>query len=202
VRSSKKYFLFILLIIQIFAGWSPVFADPESVQEADELIYEGINKNKEKIRQLAWNLSDEERRKLIFKYRRDEVIPVALNVLLGFGIGSYLQGDLLGGITGSALGVVFFTSLSVGIILFSNTGFSDVNSGAGPWFIAAGISGVSYAAFEVLRPIGYARKFNNVLYDVLKIKERIAINLLPYRRTDFYSRRTDEGAMLAFTSFF
>ena len=78
----------------------------------DELIKDGLFKNKTLISQQALLLADEQRLNLQGQYRLGYVKPLLFNCLLGFGIGNFINKDRVGGITH-----VVIDSLAVGTVV-------------------------------------------------------------------------------------
>ena len=78
----------------------------------DELIKDGLFKNKTLISQQALLLADEQRLNLQGQYRLGYVKPLLFNCLLGFGIGNFINKDRVGGITHMVI-----DSLAVGTIV-------------------------------------------------------------------------------------
>jgi len=100
-------------------------------------------------------------------------LPVALNVLPGLGIGSFVQGDRRGGYVGLGGEVLGFGLASTGMIMgygnilgvmFSGmTGESNGASGAGAetgMYLAIGGAAIWAATkiYEIVRPFAYARR--------------------------------------------
>ena len=65
----------------------------------DELIKDGLFKNKTLISQQALLLADEHRLNIQEQHRLGYVKPLLFNSLLGFGIGNFINKDRVGGIT-------------------------------------------------------------------------------------------------------
>lgn len=66
---------------------------------ADELIRQGLFKNKELISRQALLLTEEQRLNMQEQYTLGYVKPLLFNSLLGFGIGNFVNKDKAGGIT-------------------------------------------------------------------------------------------------------
>lgn len=62
----------------------------EDKKLSDETVYE--------IQSLSVDLSGSQKLVMMREYEKDAVIPVVLNVFLPFGIGSFYQGDIAGGV--------------------------------------------------------------------------------------------------------
>jgi hypothetical protein len=76
-------------------------------------------------------------------------LPIALNIFPGFGLGSYIEGDVLGGLIGtggSLLGYVFLLN-----------SFSAEDATPVVLWLATGAATITYG---VIRPISFAKKYN------------------------------------------
>jgi len=72
-----------------------------------QLIKDGVKKNKDEIQQNSIYLTPTEKKSLYDKNRKKGAGGLAtLDFFIGFGIGSYIQGDLFFGITQSIMDVV------------------------------------------------------------------------------------------------
>lgn len=102
-------------------------------------------------------------------------LPVLLNILPGLGLGSFIQGDPLGGLVGlggevagigmAGYGLVFGYANLLGAIFTGMVGGDTSDSAKGMELaVYVGIGGlvvwVGTKVFEIARPIVYARRFN------------------------------------------
>jgi hypothetical protein len=95
-----------------------------SLPEVSALIRNGLNKNYDSILQKSSGLSDQQRLYLYDRNSKTAGLPAVLNGLVGFGIGSYIQRDMVGGIVGSVgdgLGIILMISSAD---YFKKTGWS------------------------------------------------------------------------------
>ena len=90
----KKIWLFAILLIGVVMHLS---ADGDSFLKAQSLIERGLFKNRVAIQSLAGNLTSAEKATLIENNKLYGTFPVYMNSALGFGIGSFLAKDYLGG---------------------------------------------------------------------------------------------------------
>jgi hypothetical protein len=73
--------------------------------------------------------------------------PIVLNIIPGFGLGSYVEGDVLGGLVGTGSTVLFY--------VFSNdAGYSNLSA------VGALVTGVFTLTYGIVRPITFANKYN------------------------------------------
>ena len=185
-----------LFLITIVTSNSALWADQDMVNEVGKLIENGIDKNKVEIKRLAWILSTEEKTMIIRKYQPDLAIPVFLNVIAGFGTGSYLQGDLFGGVMGTFSGLSAISLFAVPAIFF------PYSSNAVYFYLAGGAMTIFYFTFEILRPIHYAALKFKELADVLALNEKTTLFIVPFDRQNRFTRQNDEGAMIVVSRFF
>ncbi len=110
VRETKmKKIICMLVGMLMIAG--VVFCE-ETVEEKTKddvkpqiefFINQDLKKNKNTISELSLQLPAVDKMNLYNSYKKDALSPFLWNTLVGFGVGSYLDGDLLGGIVGSCL---------------------------------------------------------------------------------------------------
>jgi hypothetical protein len=102
-------------------------------------------------------------------------LPVLLNIIPGLGIGSFVQGDILGGLVGlggevtgiglASYGMVYGYVNIIGVIFESMMGEYNGTSKEGVqtgMYLALGgvIVWTGTKIFEIVRPISYARDYN------------------------------------------
>lgn len=160
----------ILLIIAIIliACISPLFADAYS--DAGRLIKSGyVKHDPEAVRQLSSSLSQGQKESLYMWNRVSPLEGVLFNSLLGFGSGSFEQGDTMHG-------VIFLCgdTICTGLIIWNfvkNAGENVHNElwgegGVSEDFslaLAGLIGGLALRVWQIIRPIGYAKNYNGKL---------------------------------------
>lgn len=87
--------------------------------QIEELIQQGLFKNKDLINQQAILLTEEQRLNIQEQYRLGYVKPLLFNSLLGFGIGNFVNKDRAGGIAH-----VVIDSLAAGTIIVAGCIYS------------------------------------------------------------------------------
>jgi hypothetical protein len=150
-----------------------------------------LNKNYDSILQKSSGLSEQQRRYLYDQNSKTIGFPITFNVLFGFGIGSFVQRDTVGGIVGligDGVGLILMLS-SIGS--FKENGYSlsssDYNSTSdyqtalddarkksddattkAIGLIVTGSVFVGVArVFEIIRPQIFANSYNRTLKDAL-----------------------------------
>ena len=160
----------ILLIITIvlIACASTLFAD--DYKDVNLLIKSGYVKyDPEAIRRLSVGLSQSQKESLYTWNKVSVLEGVLFNSLLGFGSGSFKQGDNLHGIIflcGDTIctGMIIWNFLknsgeNIHNELYGDGGVSDDFSLA----LAGLIGGLALRVWQTIRPIGYAKSYNSKL---------------------------------------
>jgi len=175
MEMKMKKFIVLLLAIFLLSVTS-VFAQ----KSQDSSYYQlemMLNKSKNlddsqyyQISSMASGLSSAQRGTLFESHKKSPTVPFIVNFLVGFGIGSYIQGDAKGG-TIALLGDLLSTGLIVGgytVSLYTIfTGMSgEMNVGEG--LMTAGAIGlVATRLFESIRPFSFASNYNKKLSNTL-----------------------------------
>lgn len=81
-------FLFIF-----FLSLAVAFADADASFIASELIKQNLFKNQDKIQEISQNLTPDEKAALLAEHQKDPGGPIFVNLVIGFGIGSFIEGD-------------------------------------------------------------------------------------------------------------
>ena len=156
----KKLLFTIVLLLSVFAAFGQT--KEAAYTQTALLIEDGLFNNQFLIEKQAVNLSPNERYSLYNSKKKETAVPFFLNLFLGCGIGSYVQGDVTGGTIGlvGELGAnaVMITGIFMSI---DETPASIITFCAG----AAGLIGIR--VFEFVRPFSYTKKYNAVLKDSL-----------------------------------
>lgn len=174
----KKSVLCLLLSVALASTF--VFAqEQEKVETPKEdvmpqvsmLITGGLFKNQMMIMDLSKNLTTNQKYMLYSSNQKTSGGALALNLLVGFGVGSYIQGDTTGGTIG-----LIFDILSYGVVCLGATGSGET--------VAVGLltKGIS-TIFQCIRAPLYAKKFNNALKQSLNLNS-IAFDVVPVLSTD------------------
>lgn len=101
----------LISIIALFSFLAGVFAQ-ENIEKIQSLIEDGVEKNSAEIGTLASSLSNAEKELI---YTKNEVPwwPVFLNAFVGFGVGSYIQGDTKEAVRATVCDSIALTGITV-----------------------------------------------------------------------------------------
>ncbi|MDR2583844.1 MAG: hypothetical protein LBC75_10220 [Fibromonadaceae bacterium] len=132
------------------------------------LIKDGIKKNKEEIQKKSFYLSLED--KEVFYKKNKEKIPVSLvlastNVFL-FGLGSYIQRNIIWGLAQSVLGIG-------GIVVVSNTSHGSSYQELGTYMLGSSM------VIGLVAPFVYQYKYNKALREALNFDDSISFFIDP-----------------------
>jgi hypothetical protein len=108
--------------------------------------------------------------------KQSSTLPFILNLLIGFGIGSYVQGDSTGGTIALAGDIVSLALLygGYGQALSAAYNYSSYTGTEGTGLMVVGVIGmIATRVFELIRPFSFAsdynKKLSNALLDVAVI---------------------------------
>jgi hypothetical protein len=164
----KKVLLIVLLsvsTIQVFS--EELFETPPSWFALSPLILDGLDKNAAQISLEARNFSDEQLFMLYQLHKKSPWEAFALNLTLGFGLGSLYQRDLLGvgiGYIGDVAGICM--TLIGAEMLYRNPWTDQKRIGNG--VMITGIVLLSTTRFvEILLPFIHEDNYNRRLLEIL-----------------------------------
>jgi len=177
-----------------------VWADSSTMIEVDKLLEGGLEKNRTQIEEKT----EKEKSFLYNKYETTNILPAVLNIIPGFGMGSYLQGDVSGGIVGTCLGVLawgsfllpFYTPFHSDMVIFV---FQVI---LGP-IVGLAIGGVN-SILGIILSLKYTKYLNNSLYDLLYENRKISFLVLPNNKWSIYNitNEIDSGMKFGFKYIF
>ena len=156
----KKLLFTIVLLLSVFAAFGQT--KEAAYTQTALLIEDDLFDNQFLIEKQAVNLSPNERYSLYNSKKKETAVPFLLNLFLGCGIGSFVQGDKLGGTIGLVGELGFATMYTTGYLLIlrkSSSGIMPLLIGAG------GLLGVRI--YEFVRPFNFTKEYNAVLKDSL-----------------------------------
>jgi len=155
------------------------------------LIEEGVKKNKEKIQKESSYINFYERG-VLYKENENKTVAgwVTLNLLPGFGLGSYIQGDIAFGVVQSTLGVLFVVSWNLGVKYDEKYAYKEKYEGKYKEAkkyrsISDLFLNISYVSIStsyltgIIRPFYYISGYNKMLREALNIDENISLSIDP-----------------------
>ncbi len=166
--------VFLLLIVSV------AVATDEDILKVSHLISDNFKKNYGEIISLSASLENQDRAFLYASFAKEPTVPFVINMLGGFGIGSYIQGDTTGGTIGL---VGELGSIAAGIggffLMLGSGAFVDIDNpdppplrmgmlGGGMTLFYGGIAAwIGFRLFECIRPFSYANNYNKMLRGML-----------------------------------
>ena len=132
------------------------------------------NKSKSEIasfKKTAATMDDTQKMFYLKQNEKNLTTPLLLNIFLGFGIGSYVEGDSAGGTTaliGELLSLVVYTSGYVSAYsAVLNNDSAGITRGT-LWTIAGLMGLLGFRVYEIVRPITYTNEYNRQLTEGLQ----------------------------------
>ncbi len=175
----KKSICLLLVVVVAMTG---VFAAQGDVASVSLLINDDLNRNYNQIAAYSGNLTDTDRMVLYSSYEQSPTVPFVINLLVGLGIGSYVQGDSAGGTTGLIGELCSYAAIAGGYgLLFAGGMLSSVSApnGGAPvpdqglmaagtvLCIAGGAAWLGFRIYECIRPFTYSKNYNQKLRSAL-----------------------------------
>ena len=151
-----------------------VFAqDGDTVLRIDMLINDGLYSNYDEITAESLGLTPEQRYQVFLNNEADAILPFVLNLLVGLGVGSFVQGDIGGGLLGVGLDVGGIAAFTFGYLAFANAAigayadpFNVPTEGLG--VMLAGGAIISFSRiYQLIRPFTRAQRYNDDLRHAL-----------------------------------
>lgn len=172
---KKLLTIFAVLIafasVQIFAQQS------ENYFQVNTLLKKGLFKYENEITNLANNLTTNEREFLYIENKKDSAaLPFCLNFFVGWGLGSFIQGDTKTGlihIGGELLG---------GILMLAGSQLATPSASpeAGIGMVFAGLAITAGVAINSwVQPFLYTNKYNNTLRKCLSGNQQVSVQFAP-----------------------
>ncbi|HOT58456.1 MAG TPA: P13 family porin [Spirochaetales bacterium] len=146
----------LLVLIFIVTAGASLFADDNAFFQINMLIDDNLFTNQYAIADLAKDLTGSQKMMIYNQHKNEPVLPFILNLVLGCGIGSYIQGDTGGG-TIALCG-------DLGGILLVSIGYGSFNAGM---FTTGTIVLLASRIYEIVQPFVYSNKYNRVLRTAL-----------------------------------
>ncbi len=210
---KKLLTIFAVLIalssVQIFAQESQNLQNAREANiffKVNTLVKTDLFKNENEISLLAVNLTSSEKEFLYIENKKSPTVPFLLNFFLGWGIGSFVQGDIKSGIIslsgnllGSAIGITGWllfaptlTYLLPAILGETVAGLSDTQTGF-DWqamytqlIVGSGLFSIGFAIvlgvqiYSWIRPFKYANNYNLTLRKCLSgSNEKVSVQFAP-----------------------
>lgn len=163
----KKKVIVLLALLCLFA--CSLFAD--DFTSCLNLIDKKLNASTvAEVQKYSANLSESQKYSIYESKKSSGTIPFVVNFFLGCGIGSYIQGDVLGGtislcgdVGGYALIVGGYVSAAASAVSNSSSGLA----GGSAAVIAGGAILLANRIFTCIRPFTYASSYNKRLSTAL-----------------------------------
>jgi len=163
-----------VLLIAIFAGTA--FAQGSSTASVAGMIKDGLFKNEVRIRQASVNLDTNEKLLLYSEFKKEPWVPFLVNLLIGAGIGSFIEGDTTGGVIALTGDLVGWGSVLIGISTYASAVYDNPYTTRGVGLVTFGyIALAGTRIFEIIRPFTFTSRYNSTLKGALNYFEGLSI---------------------------
>jgi hypothetical protein len=164
-KMKKAILLAAVLFITLSAKG---FTDEPAFFEIHGLLQRGLSKNYDSILQKASSLTAFEKMILLDIHEKNSGVPFVVNLTAGFGIGSYIQGDVVNGtiqLSGQLLGLAGMIASG----FMYDADFSSEQSVLGSAFFATGeILFLGTRLYGCITPFLYKNSYNKKLKNALQ----------------------------------
>ena len=157
--------VFILLINILLIQAQDTNNKNQSIVDIKTLINDDLDLYYDLIIEKSQDLSQNQKFLIYNECKKSPLIPSALNLFLGFGIGSWFQGDKDGG----AIGTIGNLS---GLLLYSLSKEKNYR------YLGLNIF-ISFWLIDCIVPFSYSNKYNKKLRSVLGITRTVSLEFLP-----------------------
>ena len=184
----------IILLTLIAVCLVPVLIADEKSDDSyfriDRLLDDELDDNFFRIRNMADDLDFDQKEDLYDEYEKSVAGPLLLNLVVPFGIGSFVQGDVGGGITLAVLDAVTIGTIAYGLVFLTidysyddygyDNSYTDPSSYIGLGFLLIGATTeIIGVILKIARPIRHAREHNKDLRNALKFDGKYSMTVTP-----------------------
>jgi len=171
----RKRIVFVLMLVLCFPLVTILAAESNETSYYQINMILGSSKqltdaNIHQIADMTSGLSSMQRSMLFESNKKSSTVPFVVNLLVGFGIGSYIQGDTTGGNIALAgdlgsIGLFYGGYAKALSAVYSSSPYDDTE---GSGMMVAGMIGLLMTrVFELIRPFSYATDYNMKLSNAL-----------------------------------
>ena len=171
-----KKIVVILSVLIISLSFLPAVDSP--VTSISLMIKSDFSGNFDKISKESKRLTEFDKISLLSMHEKSPTLPFVINLVVGAGIGSFIQGDIKGGFTALAVEVVglglYVTGVATALLepLATNENFTGVGS---TLIAIGGATLLAGKIYESIRPFTYAKNYNNRLHSALSGKAEVFV---------------------------
>lgn len=190
---KKTWAVFLCFFVLCAAGTAQTAAE-----KVADLIRGGLSRNRDEIEAESALLTESEKTQIYRDFLKNPAFPFCLNLIVGFGLGSFIQGDAAGGLISAGCDLLGFGLLFTGTLLYG-IGILDLMFGG---TMPAGASATLFGGlaivtgsriFESIRPFFFAGRYNAELRRIIGLLARSGVSL------SFAAGGMNRGFSLAYT---
>jgi len=174
--------IFLLIFSLTYSSFSQESEANKSIKTVMSLLNDDMEKNNVMIRKLCKDLTNPQKTYIYHEFEKSPVLPLILNIFPAFGIGSWVQGDAVGGTIGTVGelgGVIIMVVGAIKQIPLGDGGGNQSGSGNTIAVIGTVILLGSYV-FDIILPFVYSNNYNSHLEkNLLGISGLTNLKILP-----------------------
>lgn len=165
-----------ILICVLLVSLTALFASQSPVASISLMIDADLAGNFNTIAKESAKLSDFEKMSLYSMHENSPTLPFVVNLLVGYGIGSFLQGDTKTGTTALVADIVALGLYSVGYVQIYEAAFQGEISDIGYTMFLLGVGVlVGSKIYQCTKPFSYAKEYNRRLHSSLLGKAEVFV---------------------------
>ena len=166
----------VILLCVFLVSLSFLFASDSPVASISLMIDSDFSANYDSISKESAKLTDFEKMSLYSMHEDSPTVPFVVNFLVGAGIGSFIQGDKIGGYTGLITDVVALGLYTAGYVQVITAALDNEISEGGATLLLVG-AGVMLGSkiYQCIRPFSYSKEYNSRLNSSLMGKAEIFV---------------------------
>ena len=178
-KKEKMFKKILLLLLSLLFVTSYIYSENSSFGEISVLVDMGLDENISSISLKAATLTSTEKMMLFNNQKKDAIVPFVVNLVVGLGIGSFIQGDTQGGLIALAGDITGFGMIVAGYGQALSSAYSLGDPTAGATMLTLGsLILLGTRVYELINPFSFANNYNSKLSSALNMYS-IKVNLQP-----------------------
>ncbi len=165
------------LFCVFLASLSVLSASDSPAASISLMIDSDFSGNYDSIAKESVQLSDFERMSLYAMHEDSPTLPFVINLLVGYGIGSFIQGDAKSGYTALVADIIGIGLYSVGYVQVYTASLDGVipDEGITLALLGAGLL-LGSRIYQCIKPFSYAKEYNRRLHTSLLGKADLSVS--------------------------
>lgn len=189
---KTSLFLLLALLSLNVTAFSQHINEPvrdKAFKQAEALIEDDMKNNIPEIQRISQQLTYDQKKTLITEHKKDYTVPLLINVLTPYAIGSFYQGDILGGVIGLAgdlTGQAILIGAYIDFYLNTMDNMDSYDREENDYFkkyltyiVVGGAISTASLIFKIIKPITYAGSYNKILKKAVPQDREYTLQMIP-----------------------